>query len=255
MFVTLGVLVILFIYHLALGKPFLEALGTAGAAAVAVFLSWAVSREIDPVYEWSAFISLPFTITAFLLYGQPALAALFFILLLGRLINGSTGLKATPIDAALLTILGTVLFTGGTLIALPFLAAAFGLIGILYAPAPDGRRHGLYALLSLALFIIMFIFFYPQHYFVPGFSIYTGVAALALAFFTVVLVLRAGKGLVSGDNNEEALDDRRIRLAQVGLALFMITDFYLKGSIALVMLYPAIFAYLGTAAYNLLRRP
>ncbi len=255
MFVTLAVLAILFIYHLALGVPFLEALGTAGAAAVAVFLSWAIGREIDPVHDWSAFISLPFTFAAFLLYGPPALATLFFILLLGRLINGSTGLQATPIDAALITILGAVLFTGGTLIALPFSAAAFGLVGILHVPAPAGRKYGWYAFISLALFIVMFIFFYPQHYYFPGFSIYTGIAALALAILTIVLVLRAGKGQVSGDNSDEALDTRRIRLAQVVLALFMVADFYLKGSIALVMLYPALFAYPGTAAYNLIRRP
>lgn len=255
MFATLAVLAVLFIYHLALGTPFLETLGTAGSAAVAVFLTWAIGREIDPVHEWSSFAALPFTLGTFLLYGPPALAALFFILLLGRLINGSTGLQATLIDAGLLNILGAVLFTGGTLIALPFLAAAFGLVGILHVPAPAVRRHGFYALISLALFIVMIIFFYPQHYYVPGFSIYTGPAALLLAFLAAALVLQAGKGSVSGDNSEEALDSRRIRLAQVILALFMVGDFYFKGSIALVMLYPAFFAYLGTAAYNLIRRP
>lgn len=243
------------IYHLVLGAPFLEALGTAGAAAVAVFLSWAIGREIDPAYEWSAFAALPLSFAAFLIYGSPALAVLFFILLLGRLINGTSGLQATVFDALMLIVLGAVLFTGGTLLALPFLAAAFGLVGVLFAPPASGRRYGLYALISLVLFIVMIIFFYPQHYYVPGFSIYTGAAALALAILTVVLVVRAGKGLVSGDNNEEPLDIRRIRLAQLMLALFMIADIFFKGGIALVMLYPALFAYLGTAASNLVRRP
>ena len=252
MFTILSMAIAL-VYHLALETSFLESLGKSAAAALAFFLSWAISREIDPALEWSAFAALPFTLIAALMYGSPSLVTLFFILLLGRLINGSTGLQATPVDAALLIILGVVLFTGGTLIALPFLAAAFGFVGILHVPTPAGRRHGLYALICLTLLIIMFIFFYPQHYYVPGFSIYTGIAALALAILTIVLALRAGKGQVSGDNSEEALDVRRIRLAQVVLALFIVADFYLKGSIALVMLYPACFAYLGTAAYNLVK--
>jgi len=147
------------------------------------------------------------------------------------------------------------LFAGGTPAALPFLAAAFGLDGALYAPASSRRRMGLYALISLALFVLMVFFLYPQHYYVSGFNIYTGIAALALILSTVVLVALAAQGWVTGDNNAKPLDIRRIRLAQVLVVLFIIAGLLIQGSSALVMFYPACFAYLGTAAFNLIRRP
>ncbi len=255
MSLSLAVLVFIFIYRVTLGVTFLEALASAGGAAFAFFLSWAISREIDPFYEWSAFPALPFTIGAVVLYGSPALAALLFILLLSRLLNGSTGLRATTLDALLLIILGAISFASGFLISLPILAAAFWLEGAFSEPAPASRKQPYFALLALVLFAAMVIIKYPELDYRPGFNLYTGSAALVLALSTGILMGRAARGLATGDNSEELLDVRRVRLAQAVVAIFIFVESFLKGNFALALLYPAFFAYPGTAAYNLFRRP
>ncbi len=252
---SLVVLVLIFIYQVTLGEAFLEALGSAGAAAFAFFLSWAISREIDPYHDWAAFPALPFTLGAVVLYGSPALATLLFILLLSRMLNLSTGHRTTVLDALLLIILGAILFISGFVIALPILAAAFWLDSILFEASPVNRRHIYFAILSLGLFAAMVPFYYPQLDYRPGFDLYTGSAVLVLALSAGILMARAGTRRIAGDNGKELLDTRRVRLAQVTVALFVVVEIFLRGSIALTMLYPAFFACMGTAIYNLFRRP
>lgn len=248
---SLAVLAGILIYRLALADPFLEAMSAASASAFAFFLCWAISRELDPICEWSAFAGLPLTLVAAFILGPPALISLVFVLLLGRLINGSTGRRATPLDLAILLVLGTVLFNNGVLTGLPVLAAAFGIDA---ATASTGKNRAVAALLALALFALMLLFFYPGHDYDAGFNIYTGPAALAVVISTAILALRPGKTRVFDDTGAGPLDNRRILLARVVVAIFIVSELYLNGSAALVMFYPACFAYLGTAVYNLARR-
>lgn len=248
---TLAVLIGLFIYSLVAGYSFSEALGSAAAVALAFFLSWAISREIDPAHDWSAFTAPPFTLGAALICGPPALAALFFILLLSRFINLSPGLKATVFDSALLIIFGAFLFTGGFPAALPILAAAFGFDAIL---EPAGRRQAFFAFLALALFAVMLIFFYPGPDPGAGFNLYNGSVSLLIAACTVILGTKGRKKAFFADREAKKLDHRRINLAVILVALFSISTLYLKGNAGPALLYPVGFAYLGTAAYNLVRR-
>ena len=88
--VTAVVLAAVLTVWLVIGQPFFESLFFAAGTAVSVFLTWAITREIDPPSDWSAFAGLPFTLVAALFYGFPALITLFFILLVARTISGST---------------------------------------------------------------------------------------------------------------------------------------------------------------------
>jgi len=236
---------------LVAGVSFLEALGFAAAVAFALFLSWAISREIDPAHDWSAFTALPFTLAVALFCGPPALAALFFILLLSRFINRSSGLEATSFDSALLIILGAILFTNGFLAALPILAVALGFDAFL---APADRRQAYFALLALALFAVMVIFFFPGPAYAAGFNLYTGFVSLLIAASAVILGARGGKKVVFADRKAKKLDHRRIYLALTLVALFFVSELYLKGNAGLALHYPAGFVFLGTAVYNLIRR-
>ncbi len=251
-YLTLATFAAVFIYQLILTVPFIEALGSAGSTALAVFLTWAISREIDPAHDWSAFAGLPFTFAAALFYGSPALITLFFLLLFSRLINGTTGRRATLFDAVTLITLAVIIFTNSVFIGLPLLALGFGFEAI---TVPGHRGKAFFSVLAIIIFIVMLVFFYPEHYFVPGYNLYTGTAALVTIFLTILLIAWTKESRVKADHGNRKLENRRILLGQAVIAIFIIIEFFLKGSIALVMLYPALFAYLGTAVYNLLRRP
>lgn len=248
---TLTVFAAVFLYQLVLTAPFMEALSVSASAALAVFLTWAISREIDPAHDWSAFAGLPFTLAAALLYGSPALITLFFLLLFSRLINGTTGLRATLFDAVMLTVLAVLLFTNSVFIGLPLLALGFGFEAL---TIPGNRNKAYFAVPSIILFLVLISFFVPDHYYVAGYNLYTGAVALVIIFLSIFLMVRAKKSRVKADHGAQVLDNRRILLAQAALACFIIIELYLKGNIVLVMLYPVLFAYLGTAVYNLVRR-
>ncbi len=251
-YLTLAVFAAVFLYQLVLTVPFIEALGVAGSTALAVFLTWAMSREIDPAHDWSAFAGLPFTLAAALLYGSPTLITLFFLLLFSRMINGTTGRRATLFDAVMLSALAVILFTNSVFIGLPLLALGFGFEAI---TVPGNRDKAYFSVLSIIIFIMMLIFFYPDHYYVPGYNLYTGTAALIMIILTIILIAGTKESRVKADHGNKKLENRRILLTQAAAAFFIITELFFKGNIALVMLYPVLFAYLGTAVYNLVRRP
>ncbi len=229
----------------------MEALVKGGSTALAVFLTWSMSREIDPAHDWSAFVGLPFSLAAALLYGSPALVTLFFLLLFCRLINCTTGLRATIFDALILTGLAVILFTNSFFIGLPLLAFGFGFEAIF---TPGSRDKAYFSALSIILFLGLLIFFMPAHYHIAGFNLFTGAVALVMIILTIFLMIRTRKSRVRADHGTHMLETRRILVVQALVAFFIISELYFKSNIVLVMLYPALFAYLGPAIYNLVRR-
>lgn len=86
-----------------------EVLLRAGGGALAAFGAWALAREIAPDDEIAgAFLSMALGYAAFLVL-EAALAPLFAALLYARVVNRSTGLAATGLDA--LAVTGFALFT------------------------------------------------------------------------------------------------------------------------------------------------
>lgn len=73
-------------------------------AGLAVFLAWALGREVDPEHEFSAFVGSGLALAGLLLFGAPGLLALFWFLLVLRLVNRTTGLPAKILDS--LAVLG-----------------------------------------------------------------------------------------------------------------------------------------------------
>jgi len=246
--VTAVVLAAVLAVWLIIGQPFFESLFFAAGTAVSVFLTWAITREIDPPSDWSAFAGLPFTLVAALFYGFPALITLFFILLVARTISGSTSLKLTLFDSSVLLVFGVILFTNGVITGLPFLAAVF-ILDSFFEPA--NRRQLYFAPVALVLFFVVYAAPYEQYPYVIGFTLPTGIFTLLLIGATVFLAIRTGKVTVPGDKSEQPLNPRRIQLAQAAIALFMVGELFLKGNISLYMLYPAGFAYLGAVLYHL----
>lgn len=238
-----------FLCRLTAGVAVFEALFTAASGAAAVFFSWAIGREIDPAHDWSAFAALPFTIFAFFSLGSPALLALFFILLFSRALNGSTGLRCTLFDALLLLVIGALLFSYGFLSGIPILAAVFLLDAVL---EPAHRSQKYFALLSLALFAALVAVYGGEHHPVaPAVDLYGTLSALVVAAAALLLLVRTrGAGAVD-DTSGLPLDRWRIFSVKLLVAIFVAAELFLNGRNGLVMLYPAGFAFIGTALFHL----
>lgn len=104
-------------------------------AALLGFGAWAVGRELAPDDQGAAFLAMGIALTTLFNVPDPGFGLLFLALFLSRVLNRSTGLDPTPVDAALvLGLAGYVSWSGSTpwpllLCALTFAWSAFRLGG------------------------------------------------------------------------------------------------------------------------------
>lgn len=66
--------------------------------AIGFFFAWALTREIDPLKEYAAFISGLLALIIILFYDGVNLAPLFFLLIATRFVSGICGYKPTYVD-------------------------------------------------------------------------------------------------------------------------------------------------------------
>ena len=62
------------------------------------FLTWALSRELDPKHDYSAFLAVGFSLLNLFYYEDLQLIVIFWILLLMRMVSGITGKGLTTFD-------------------------------------------------------------------------------------------------------------------------------------------------------------
>ncbi len=73
-----------------------------------VFLTWALSRELDPKHDYSAFIAAGFSLLNLIYYESIQLLVIFWIILLMRIVNGITGKDLTTFD--IFSVLGLTIY-------------------------------------------------------------------------------------------------------------------------------------------------
>jgi len=121
-----------------------------------VLLAWIIGRELDPDYDYSAFLASVIAFAGFWLFEptQIALWPMLLTILVARMINRSVGPAAYLIDSiGVLAVIGLVAFTGDWPVAL-LGAGAFLLDAVL--PQPN-RRHFVFAILAIVLVIVSWI--------------------------------------------------------------------------------------------------
>lgn len=141
-------------FGVSLGDGFPTAAAGGIVVGLAAFVAWAIGRELDPDHPAAAAVALVIAGAA-ALFDRPALLAVFGVLLAARLAVGSTGLRPTPIDRAVLVAVAVALGTQavawpalvvlvvaivmrGKSIALPLSMAVVGAAGaIVLAEAPE----------------------------------------------------------------------------------------------------------------------
>ncbi|WP_265580710.1 hypothetical protein [Methanofollis aquaemaris] len=106
------------------------------AAGMAVFLAWALGREVDPDHDPSALLAAALTAAALLVLPASDILTLLWLLLVLRIVNRTSGLTATGVDVALVLALTLWPLWQGFLMAGPLTAAALLLDKTLRKPAP-----------------------------------------------------------------------------------------------------------------------
>lgn len=169
--------------------------GAGARAALDVFFAWALCRELDPDHDLSAFLAAALVLLG-LAAAAPASVHLFWLLLVVRVVNRTTGLSATLIDSALVVFLGVRSGYG------LFTALAFALDALL---RHGRKRQWLFAAAALLLSPWQSLRWAQTDLVVP--------LCLALLFLPVV---HASARLASLDDaSAQPVDPARVRCGQL----------------------------------------
>ena len=234
------------IFWMAAGRGFLDSAWWGFIASLTVFLSWAIARELDPEYDLSAFVTAGLSLISLIFFDLPRIIVLFWILLLTRIVNRTTGLPARMLDSLfLLALAGWLTFNGYFVVGL-MTSLAFLLDGFLSRP----RRHQL-LFAGIPLLLIAISFYLNSIVFgetkLP-FTIQLAVVVMASLFVLVIYDSRTVRAIA--DQTEELLDPMRVQAAQVlALATAMLIAL-LNGLHGLVSIMPLYAAIVGISLYR-----
>jgi len=232
---------------LIVGAGLTASFGSAFGVALAVFLSWALCREVDPDQDNSAFLASALVLAGVYAWGRPDLIVVFWVLLSVRIINRTTGLPATIPDSFGLLGLGLWLtFTGSWSYGV-LTAMAFGLNSTLPEPQKLHLRFALTAVAGALLAAIRGGLAYQD----PNGLLWAAVLALGLSLsFAPVFVASATISSV-GDDTNVRLSSTRVRTGQGFVLLVGVVLAFQMGSAGVVALLPLWSAVLGGSLYLL----
>lgn len=197
--------------------------------AGAVFLAWAIGREIDPDDTGSAGIATLIVVPLTVL-GGPSLASAFAILLACRIAVRTTGISPHLIDGAVLTVVA------GYLGARPETWPALGtlILAVItdrYAHPPGPDRTLWFGMAMIAAAIGTAVWFGdPPGWVLPTVAEWIVLGATAVAGFLAVVNIRPVQSRT--DFHDQTLSDSRLRFGRV-LVLFtlVVGAVYLGGPI------------------------
>jgi hypothetical protein len=191
-----------------------------------VFFAWAISREINPDYSYSAFFGVAIIIIM-IIYNeyilQPHYLTLLWVLLFERMLNRTVGYKAKLFDSALMVGITIWLSFTYSWIAGIIAAFVFWLDATLQIPQP---RHRILTLLVLLIAIVAFII---NPVFLP--NIFTGLELLVLITISVLFlafIFMTKEVKSKADLTPLILNKQRLRFTQaftlISLLLFSIVN-------------------------------
>lgn len=233
--------------HLLAGASLLESTTWGAGAGVAVFLSWAVGRELDPDHDLSAFVGAGLTIVALLLFDLPALMVILWLIISLRVVNRTVGLPARPLDSLALLGLGGWLTWQGHWIAGVMTAVAFLLDGLLASPL---RIHLVLSGVAFAVTVVLSIF-HGDIAMEGGPTVPVAVSATAMAGLFLIVIATSREVQAVGDATGEQLDAGRVRAAQVVALLTALLYAWWEGMAGLETLWPLWAAMIGVALYRI----
>lgn len=212
-FATAG-FIAFFVFKLLGGEPALGSLGYGVRSALAIFLAWALGRELDPDYPLSANVSAVGSAIWVGWHGVPSLLLAVWALFVFRIVSRSTGKRATTLDAGLL-----MMVTG---VGVWFGHHSFWILAVMTSGAFCGdavlsnpARKQLFPGAIMALFTAVFLFLNPLE--IPHLNdtlpFYGAALGTALSF--TVVIYDSGKINSVADLGASTLSSARIRFTQV----------------------------------------
>jgi hypothetical protein len=221
---------------------------TGARYSMAVFLMWAISRELDPDRHWGAFIVVLLSLILLSPGIDVSLLPFLWLLLILRITNHSSGLPAGPFDSLLVAALGIVLGYTISWIYTAISSAAFIIDSRLKEPAKYHVQAGIILFFASILIVIQ----------MDGVAFETSMEELYLfAVGTVLFLPVAIKHEVFksvGDRTGEGLDPSRIKATRImSMIIFLLIALFSAGpSASLTKFMFCIFAGLGI--YRIINR-
>jgi hypothetical protein len=247
MALALAVVVAGAIFQSLRGAALLEGVNWGIGAGLAVFLAWALGRELDPDHDLSAFVGAGLSLVGLLFSDARSLMVILWLLLVLRLVNRTVGLPAKPLDSLGVLGLGAWLTWQGDWIVGLVTAGAFLLDGLL---SPALRTHLFVSGLALVATVILTIF---QGGMATGSSPTPAVAisSAAMAGLFLVVIATSRELQAVGDATGKPLNPRRVQAAQVLALLTALLFAWWAGASGVMALLPLWAAMIGVGLYRL----
>jgi hypothetical protein len=235
------------IFQLLTGMELIPSAGWGISAGFAAFLAWALSREFDPDHGLSAFVGTGLALLGLWFLDLPNLMTLFWMLVLVRIVNRTSGLPARILDSLLLLGLGSWLTWQGNW--------GFGLVTALAffldSRLPPPHRHHL-PFAGLALLVTALLFAVKGSLLGEGkLSVPVLLAVLIASALFVVVILTSRRVRSVGDETGEPLSPKRVQAAQ---ALALATGIQIAlwdSTLGMASIMPLWAAILGVSLYRL----
>lgn len=235
------------ILRLLSGSAWLEGASWGMQAGVAVFLAWALGRELDPDHDLSAFLGVGLMLIGLLLFDLPSLLRVLWLLLLLRIVIRTVGLPAKPLDSLAVLGLGAWVTWQGDWIAGLMTAAAFLLDGLL---SPSLRTHLFVSGLAFVATVVLLIF-HGDIAMESGPTMPVAISSAVMAGLFLVVIATSRELQAVGDATGKPLNPRRIQAAQVLALLTALLFAWWAGVSGVVALLPLWAAMSGVGLYRL----
>jgi hypothetical protein len=221
-------------------------------SGLAVFLAWAIARELTPDYPGAATIAIVLALAG-VLVAPPSLVVSAVALIALRLIAGTVGAAISRFDVVALTLLGVV----SGLVAVLWITAIAIAVWAWTAPEVGHRRK-----VAGSLFIVGVLsglalaYVLGGEYGRPEVAITTGAYVLtAFAAGVMLLAARPTQVISQIDAGTTQIDVARIRLARLAAGAFVMWAAVIGGEPGFWAIAPVMAALIVTAIYRIFREP
>ena len=233
------------LYRLVAGMSLFDSLIWSVGAGFTVGLTWAISRELDPDHDLSAFVAAALAIAGLIVFGLPSLIIHLWLLVLARVVIRPVGFSARLLDSLALLALGGWLAWGGNWIAGLMTAVAFLLDARLSEPLKRQLYFAGVALLMTVVFILL------NGWSRPADNTSFLAAVLLISVLFVWVIVRSGEVERRTDATRQPIDGRRVRAAQLVSLLTALLMAWWYGNAGVVQLMPLWASFLGIALFRI----